>query len=301
MKFISTICPHCKKELQIPVDAENIVCMYCTQPIDVKSLLATQDKGSTENYKRLMGEAESLIDETLFSHAIKLKNTKSRTYADDFESYNSLFSPSLKAYCLAATENDDAADYFSGVLFDRFQKQFTLDGIKKEGDPRFFDWRYMIVAFTIPAILEQNTPAAEALADSFLAKWNARYPKNPLGKATYENINSGFRKRLCFITTAVCSSLGKGDDCTELNTLRAFRDGWLTETPGGEAKICEYYLFAPMIVSAIDQSDVKEAVYNGIWQNHLLPCLETLRTGSPQKCAVQYEDMMLELERKWLS
>ena len=301
MKFISAECPHCQKELQVPDDAENIVCMYCAQPIDVKSLLAKRNSGLSNDYKRLMDEAESLLSDEIFSRAIKLKNTKNKPYEDDFRIYQSMISPSLKAYCLAATENDEAANYFSGVIFDRFQKQFALDGIKKESDARFFDWRYMIVAFTIPAILEQHTPAAEALADGFLAKWNAYYPKNPLGKATFEDINSGFRKRLCFITTAVCSSLGKGDDCAELNTLRAFRDGWLSETSDGKAKICEYYLFAPMIVSAIDRSDDSQAVYSEIWKNHLSPCLETLNAGKPQKCASQYEKMILELERKWLS
>ncbi len=301
MKFISTICPYCKKELQVPDDAENIVCMYCAQPIDVKSLLENPNKNSAPDYKRLMDEAESLLNDEIFSHTVGLKNIKDGTYADDFQGYNSLISPALKAYCLAATENDEAADYFAGVLFDRFQKQFELNGIKKESDLRFFDCRYMIVAFTVPAILEQNTPAAEALADSFLAKWNAYYSKNPLGKSTFDNINSGFRKKLCFITTAVCSSLGKEDDCAELNTLREFRDGWLSETSEGKAKICEYYLFAPMIVSAIDQSSDKQAVYSEIWQNHLSPCLETLNTGNSKKCAEQYENMILELERTWLN
>lgn len=302
MKFISTVCPHCQKELQVPDDAENIVCMYCAQPIDVKALLTKPDKAVGENYARLMEEAESLLNnEEIFKYRVVLKNLKKSSYPDDFQNYCNLISPALKTYSLAATENDEAADYFSGVLFNRFLKQFESEGIKKESDVRFFDCRYMIVAYTVPAILEQKTPAAEALADSFLAKWNTYYPKNPLGKATFDNINSGFRKKLCFITTAVCSSLGKGDDCAELNTLRAFRDGWLSEAPGGQAKICEYYLFAPMIVSAIDQSCDRQAVYNEIWQNHLSPCLETLNAGNPKKCAEQYEDMILELERKWLS
>jgi hypothetical protein len=301
MNFVSANCPHCGKELQIPDDTESIVCMYCAQPIDVKTLLAKPAKVPGENYQRLMHEAESLLCDEIFKTRIQMKNIKLNTYSGDFESYAALFSPALKSFCLAATENDKAADYFAGVLFNRFLKQFESEGIKKESDPRFFDCRYMIVSFTVPAILQQNTPAADALADCFLAKWNEHFPKYRLGKSRFEEINSGFRKKLCFITTAVCSSLGKDDNCKELNTFRQFRDEWLCRTTLGKAKINEYYLFAPMIVSAIDQAEESETVYREIWENHLSPCLAMIESGDPQKCAEQYERMVVELETKWLN
>lgn len=299
MKYVSAKCPHCGKELQLPEDAENIVCMYCAQPIDVQAVL--NDPAKADEYKRLMREAESLLNDEIFSRRISLKNLKQSTYPGDFESYSALILPALKAYSLAATENDDAADHFADVLLNRFMKQYEQEGIKKETDPRFFDCRYMLVSFTIPSILELHTPAADALADKFLEKWNKRYPKNPLGKSNFEAINNGFKKKFCFITTAVCSSLGKGDDCAELNAFRRFRDGWFAETPEGRAKINEYYLFAPMIVSAIDRDADKESVYRSIWNNHLTPCLELIESGKPEKCAEQYENMILELEYKWLS
>lgn len=299
MKYLSAVCPHCGKELQLPEDAENIVCMYCAQPIDVKALLDNPTR--KEEYERLIHEAESLLNDEIFSRRISLRNLKQSTYPADFESYCALFLPALKAYSLAATEDDGAADYFAGVLFERFVKQYEQEGIKKESDPRFFDCRYMLVSFTIPAILELRTPAADALADRFLEKWNACYPKNPLGKSSFEAINSGFKKRFCFITTAVCSSLGKDDDCTELNTFRKFRDEWFAKTPEGQAKISEYYLFAPMIVSAIDRNENREAVYRNIWEEHLTLCLELIQSGNAEGCASRYESMILELERNWLA
>ncbi len=302
MNFISAKCPHCGKELQLPEDAEKIVCMYCAQPIDVKALLAGPEKEpSGEDYDRLINEAESLLKDEIFSRRIEMKNLKQSNYVNDFESYQALLRPALTAYSLAATENERAADYFAGVLFDRFLKQFEKIGIKKESDPRLFDCRYLIVAFTIPAILEQHTLAADELADRFLEKWNAHYPKNPLGKSNFESINNGFKKKFCFITTAVCSSLGKGDDCTELNEFRRFRDEWFAKTPEGRAKISEYYLFAPMIVRAIDQSENKEAVYRTIWETRLAPCLDLIESGEPKACARQYENMIVELEQEWLN
>lgn len=301
MNYITALCPHCKKELQLPEDAEDIVCMYCAQPIHVKSLLAETDSTDDDNDKRLMEEALSLLSDDIFNIRNEYKNIRQKVYPTEFENYSKMISPALKKYCLAAAGKEEAADFFAGVLFDRFQQQMKASGIKKENDLRLFEYRYMIVAFTVPAILEQNTPAAEALADSFLKIWNEHYPKNPLGKSTYEAISNGFRKKLCFITTAVCFSLGKGDTCAELEAFREFRDGWFAGTPQGKAKISEYYLFAPMIVSKIDRTVDRQAVYQEIWTNHLLPCLKSLQDGNPRKCAEQYEEMVSALEQKWLN
>lgn len=299
MNYITKSCPHCGKELQLPEDAENIVCMYCAQPINVKELLT---QAPDQDYSRLLKEAEALLTDEIFSFRVPLSDMKPDTYSEKFEYYHGICRPALNAYCLAAAEDqEDASMRFSGVLFDRFQRQFEAEGIKKDSDTRLFDIRYMIVSFTVPAILEQKTPGAQALADRFLQKWNERYPKNPLGKSDYEAISNGFRKKLCFITTAVCSSLGREDDCAELNTLRKFRDEWMAKTPLGQAKVNEYYLFAPMIVTAIDRSAEKDEVYRAIWEDHLSPCLSLIHAGKREECAAAYEDMVLSLEQKWLN
>ena len=299
MNYVSAVCPHCKKELQILDDAESIVCMYCAQPIDVKELLYGKPE-TGGNYQRLMEEAESLLTDDIFICTDQFKNIRSSTYSTAFQKYDGMISPALKAYCMAATESDEAADYFAGILYGRFQKQIAAMGIKKESDARLFEYRYMIVAFTIPAIVARNTPQAEALADSFLKLWNSYYPKNPLGKSNYESISNGFRKKFCYITTAVCRSLQKDDDCYELNAFRRFRDGWYAKTPEGKAKISEYYLFAPMIVRAIDGTENKQDVYRDIWLRHLKPCLKELEDGHLQECAESYEAMVLDLEQQWL-
>lgn len=300
MNFVSVVCPHCGKELQLPEDAGNIVCMYCAKPIDARSLRKSPGEAAGENYGRLIAEAESLLSDELFCANGKMSDLKRSAYPEQFEAYQAMFRPALQSFSLAATEYDGAARQFAQTLFERFLRQFERDGLKKENDSRFFDFRYMIVAFTVPAILELHTMPANDLADCFLEIWNEHYPKNRLGKADYDTINNGFRKRLCFITTAVCTSLGKGDGCAELNTFRNFRDGWLAGVPGGPAKISEYYLFAPFIVRAIDRSGRSEEVYRGIWETYLEPCLCEIASGKPEACAGRYEQMVLDLEQDWL-
>ncbi|GHU54664.1 hypothetical protein FACS1894132_09650 [Clostridia bacterium] len=59
----------------------------------------------------------------------------------------------------------------------------------------------------------------------------------------------------CYITTAVCTSLEKPDDCYELTLLRNFRDTFLKNQPDGETLIKPYYEDAPRIVDKINKKN----------------------------------------------
>jgi uncharacterized protein YjbI with pentapeptide repeats len=55
----------------------------------------------------------------------------------------------------------------------------------------------------------------------------------------------------CYLTTACTVAMNLPDDCHELQTLRKFRDGFVSETPEGRELIKEYYKIAPGIVEAV--------------------------------------------------
>jgi len=55
----------------------------------------------------------------------------------------------------------------------------------------------------------------------------------------------------CYLTTACTVAMNLPDDCHELQTLRKFRDGFVSETPEGRELIKEYYKVAPSIVAAV--------------------------------------------------
>ena len=76
---------------------------------------------------------------------------------------------------------------------------------------------------------------------------------------------------------------------TSSTTFRKFRDDWLAKAPGGERKIQEYYLYAPMLVQKIDRRADRGAVYQRIWQEYLQSCLKDLEAGKPEACARTYE------------
>lgn len=105
----------------------------------------------------------------------------------------------------------------------------------------------------------------------------------------------------CYITTAVCKSENKPDDCYELMIFRNFRDNWLKKQPDGENLIAEYYSTAPEILKCIDNSDNPEIIYTEIKERFLKPCLELIQQGKMQKCKDTYVSMVRMLQKNYLT
>lgn len=103
----------------------------------------------------------------------------------------------------------------------------------------------------------------------------------------------------CFITTAVCHTFGKPDDCYELTMFRRFRDNWLSQQPDGNALISEYYAVAPAIVKNIDNSADADRVYQKIWELYLHPCLRYLENRQYEDCKNLYVEMVTRLKKRF--
>lgn len=103
----------------------------------------------------------------------------------------------------------------------------------------------------------------------------------------------------CFITTAVCDSFGKADDCYELTMFRSFRDNWLLNQTGGKDLIDEYYRIAPRIVDKINQLSDSKKIYFDIWEQYLKPCLSYIETKEYLLCTEKYIEMVHDLKNKF--
>ncbi len=104
----------------------------------------------------------------------------------------------------------------------------------------------------------------------------------------------------CFITTATLQSLGKDDNCEELQIFRNFRDNWLLAQPNGKRQIEEYYKIAPKIVSAIDNSSDKKEAYSNLWMTSILPCLECINQGHFEMARNIYLETVNDLKKKYM-
>lgn len=104
----------------------------------------------------------------------------------------------------------------------------------------------------------------------------------------------------CFVTTAVCDSFGKPDDCEELTTFRKFRDCWLMNQPDGKNLIAEYYSIAPRIVDKINCLPNAAQIYKSIWEKYLEPCLRFIKSNDNLSCKNKYVEMIRELKKAYV-
>ena len=104
----------------------------------------------------------------------------------------------------------------------------------------------------------------------------------------------------CFLTSACVSAKGLPDDCYELQTLRNYRDNWLTKAEGGLAAISHYYIVAPKIVAAIDKLAERNEIYSMIYDKMIKPCVEFIEQKKYQDAFELYRNMTLQLANQYI-
>lgn len=97
----------------------------------------------------------------------------------------------------------------------------------------------------------------------------------------------------CYITTAVCESLGLPDDNYLLRRLRQFRDGWMARFRPGE--VLAYYDSAPRIVEVILAMDDSKAFLRRVLSRYLWPALKALDEGREYHAYLIYKGMVADL------
>lgn len=104
----------------------------------------------------------------------------------------------------------------------------------------------------------------------------------------------------CFVTTATCLSLNKGEDCEELTVFRNFRDNWLLKQRYGIQLIEEYYTYAPSIVNAINQRENYLDIYLRLWSVIIEPCFKLITNDKLLEASLHYQRHMLILKEEFL-
>lgn len=104
----------------------------------------------------------------------------------------------------------------------------------------------------------------------------------------------------CYITTAVCGSLGLPDDCDELVALRRFRDSVLFKSTSGTQDVLQYYSVAPAIVDAIDARSDASAIYADLYKRYIGPAVAALDAGDHVLPHTLFRDMTAETRRAYL-
>lgn len=147
-------------------------------------------------------------------------------------------------------------------------------------------------------LLKQAEGKDRKVDDDWVHKfcWGYHYSECPFYQAKH-GAPSG-----CYLTSACTEARGLPDDCTELTTLRAFRDNYVRNQPNGENDIKHYYDAAPKIVQSIHALDCSEAlpILDEIYTNLVQPCLLLIEHEHSEAAYLLYKQYALQLEARFL-
>lgn len=138
-------------------------------------------------------------------------------------------------------------------------------------------------------ITNERILTGSAIYENFCNNYENGYSRCPHMKG--DNNSSS-----CFITSACVKAKHLPDDCHELTALRAFRDNWLANQPGGKEAIEEYYAIAPGIVDAICKKTDAQQRFDSLYADFIVPCVALVDAGENEKAYEAYREMVEKLK-----
>ncbi len=249
-----------------------------------------------------MDSIKEKLPQLLLENMQLMKEFRANSYKEAFlnllESYKPLFQHMEEVYRTTEDKksfiNEIAEDFVSKV---KIHHDASLGKLNKK--TAILDYNMVMSSFVIPCILEFRGEISEVLADALLDAWNQTFTNYKLRKGNFADIDGSFKRKLCFITTAVCENLGKPDDCYELSTLRTFRDSYMMQHISGKELVKEYYEIAPELVMRIDQYKMADAIYQDIYRQYLQPCITHIEQNEYDKCEKLYIEMVCTLKNRY--
>jgi hypothetical protein len=83
----------------------------------------------------------------------------------------------------------------------------------------------------------------------------------------------------CYITSAVCETLGEPDNGKTLTLLRSFRDSYMMATRRRRAMVALYYRTAPAIVASIRARCTARECFEGLFTRYIVPARDAIERG----------------------
>lgn len=237
-----------------------------------------------------------------------LKGFKKNTYAASFETYmdeNRALWDSFHALFSSAEDITGTAGEVADCLVKTVEEALADKKGRIGKEQLQLDINLYMVSYVFPAILScqeypKNNNNAVKMADVICAKWKEAFPKYSISYTDFASIQGGFKQKLCYITTTVCSGLHKAPGCRELVVMKKYRDEYLIKQEGGAEVIEEYYDIAPTIVKRIAKEDDPEGIYLYLWEHYLKFCVAMIDAGQFEECRDTYERMVEELRQEYI-
>ena len=233
-----------------------------------------------------------------------IDNFKRDRYAGFFDRYvkdcSDIYSGLRSALTGEGLSNEALYKEISDEFVSVFFSEYELIKKKSGKDQFMIDHNMLMVVYVLPGIVSLKEDWCMPFCDALASSWNSVFTRYKISVGSFEDINGSFKRKLCYITTAVCSSLDKPEDCYELRLLKDYRDNILSRQEGGMEMIDRYYDVAPTIVKRINKRPDKDAYYRTIYDDFIKPCIGYIENGSYAECRATYTEMVNTLKNRYM-
>ena len=239
----------------------------------------------------------------LFGNEALMKVFNKDSYADAFHDYCGRYSDVFGRIEAGYEACEDKEGFIKelAVSFTEYAAGEEAK-LKKRSDKEHFrvDHNSVLTVYLLPALIERGSEACRKLAEELVTTWNGTFTSYKISLGTFAEIDGGFKRKLCYITTAVCESLGMSDDCYELKLLRDYRDGYLMSSEDGADIVRTYYNIAPTIVNRINKKEDSSKIYSDIFKQYISPCISLIEKDKKEECRELYSDMVYSLRDRYM-
>lgn len=236
---------------------------------------------------------------------------KKETYEESFQKYVEEYRPVWDT--TAAALHDDRLLQEQEEERARIAEAFVqgargrLDAVsgRTKKEKLQYEMNLYMVTYVLPALLcwencgGRQKEETKRLTDMICGRWQEAFGAR-IQAADYEVIRSGFKQKLCFVTTAVCRGLNKPADCREIKLMKQFRDGYFSRNEEGRRLIGEYYDIAPTIVKRIAREANPGEKYLYLWNTYIRKCVDLISRDENERCGRLYRSMMAELKEEYM-
>ncbi len=290
MEWKEISCPGCGEKMQAPGNRASILCMFCGRKI----FLDGEKGGQPFSPAEFSAQAREVFD----GCESWMERFSYEKYPQAFQEFCRDFAPFFEEVekGIERQEGSTAGDIMIEQA-DALLKEIPSKNMLRQARYRLNSF---VAVYLFPAILYMGGDEARSFCLEVAQKWGTAFSDSQIRVADYDTIYSGFKRKLCYITTAVCRALDKGEDCPEVIRLKEYRDSFLLQQPEGEGLIKEYYNIAPTIVKRIEKSEDAKERYLEIWRAFLKPCLEDLEQDRKAECGERYREMVVNLMKEYV-
>ena len=195
---LEVMCPKCGLNTGFPEESEKAYCMHCGAEI-TRDMIAPKEKNK-DRYelaqKELLEKFSDLLLKTDPDEAIKAFHRK--YYEDYFFRFKNVHGEMLKKIWIIYENSENLT-----MDLDQIAESFAKNAKKRIEDTKRFkrertlmDYNCIMAFYIFPAIFSNESESDKLFVDCLIAKWKEQFPKVVLGAATFEEIKSGFKRKL---------------------------------------------------------------------------------------------------------